>query len=406
MKRDIDRLMQERGLDAAVVSGLTYGNPTLAYVLNGAAVSGGIVVKKRGEQAAFIHSPIERDEAAASGLQLINRGKYNVPAILEEKGNMLDTTVELYRRIFAELDVRGEVGFYGMSDQGRAYLLLRALEEALSDVHVRAEYEEGLFDVARATKDEEEIGHVRQVARLTCEVIAETMEFLRRHAVREETLVNADGTPLTVGQVKQQIHRLLAERQLEDPEGVIFAIGYDAGVPHSKGRADDPLRLGQTVVYDLYPRAPSGYFFDVTRTFCLGYAPPEVEQAYRDVADCLDAVAAAVQVGVETKQLQRVACAFLSGRGHVTIAENPQTEEGYNHVVSHGLGLAVHEEPVFADASSNRQTLQPGHLFTIEPGVYYPSRGYGVRLEDVVWLDKTGQLHNLTPLPKQLVVDM
>jgi len=406
MKQDLDHLMAERGLDAAVVSGLTYGNPTLIYILNGAAVSGGIVVKKRGEQAAFIHSPIERDEAVASGLRLINRGKYNMSAILEEKGNMLDATVELYRRIFAELDVHGEVAFYGMSDQGRAYLLLRALEEALPDIHVCAEYEEGLFDVARATKDADEIAQVRQVARLTCEVVAETVEFLRRHPVREETLVNADGKPLTVGQVKQHIHRLLAERELEDPEGVIFAIGRDAGVPHSKGRADDPLRLGQTIVYDLYPRAPSGYFFDVTRTFCLGYAPPEVERAYQDVADCLDGVIGAVRVGVETKQLQRVACTILSGRGHATIAENPQTEEGYNHVISHGLGLAVHEEPNFADASSNHQTLQPGHLFTVEPGVYYPSRGYGVRLEDVVWLDETGQLHNLTPLPKQLVVDI
>ncbi len=48
MKRDLDRLMEERGLDALVVSGRTYGNPSLVYLVNGAAVTQGIVVKKAG----------------------------------------------------------------------------------------------------------------------------------------------------------------------------------------------------------------------------------------------------------------------------------------------------------------------------------------------------------------------
>jgi len=42
----------------------------------------------------------------------------------------------------------------------------------------------------------------------------------------------------------------------------------------------------------------------------------------------------------------------------------------------------------------------------VEPGLYDPDRGYGVRLEDVIWIDDAGQVHNLTPLPKELVVEM
>ncbi|HHH41129.1 MAG TPA: aminopeptidase P family protein [Chloroflexi bacterium] len=315
-------------------------------------------------------------------------------------------TVELYRRIFADLEVRGEVGFYGTADQGRAYLFLNALDEALPEVHVRGEVERSLFEVARETKDAAEIAQMREVAHLTCEVMQETIHFLRQHRVQDETLVTDDGAPLTVGAVKRHIRRLLAERWLEDPEGMIFAIGRDAGVPHSKGRPDDPIRLGQTIVYDLFPCQPGGYFFDVTRTFCLGYAPPEVEQVYQDVKACVQAVIDAIEVGVETRRLQQVACAFFEERGHPTVASDPQTEEGYVHLVSHGLGLAVHEEPAFSDVPSNTRTLQPGHVFTVEPGLYYPSRGYGVRIEDVLWIDEAGNVHNLTELPKELVIEL
>ncbi|HIE37882.1 MAG TPA: aminopeptidase P family protein [Anaerolineales bacterium] len=406
MKQDLDRLMEERGLDAAVVAGHTYGNPTLVYLLNGAEVSQGIVVKKRGEEAVFIHSPIERDEAVATGLRLVNMAKYDFVSILREKEDRLEATVELYRRIFAELEVRGEVGFYGIADRGQAYLLLKALDETLPDVHVRGEVERGLFDVARETKDATEIAQMQEVARLTIEVMQDTVQFLRQHRIQDETLVTDDGSPLTVGRVKQHILRLLAERRMEDPEGVIFAIGRDAGVPHSKGRTNDPIRLGQTIVYDLFPRRPGGYFFDCTRTFCLGYAPPEVEQVYQDVKECVQAVIDAVEVGVEARRLQQVACAFFEERGHPTIAGDPKTEEGFVHSVGHGLGLAVHEEPAFSDVPSNTRTLQPGHVFTVEPGLYYPERGYGVRIEDVVWIDEAGKAQNLTELPKELIVEL
>jgi len=406
VRKDLDRLMEERGLDALVVSGSTYGNPSLVYLLKGADVSRGIVVKKRGEEAVFIHSPIERDEAKATGLPLIDMSRYKFMNVLEEKGSHLAASVELYRRIFADLEVQGRVGFYGADDPGRAYVFLRTLDDALPDVEVVGEYERSVLAVARETKDADEVAQIREVARQTCEVMAATVEYLRRHRVRDGVLVDDDGSPLTVGTVKQHVLRLLAERRLEDPEGMIFAIGHDAGVPHSKGRPDDPIRLGQTIVYDLFPRRPGGYFFDVTRTFCLGSAPPEVEKAYQDVADCLDAVIAEAEVGVETRYLQQVACAFLEERGHPSIANDPQTTEGFVHLIGHGLGLSIHEEPSFYDVSNNTQTLQPGHVFTVEPGVYYPDRGYGVRIEDVIWLDEEGKVHNLTDLPKRLVVEM
>jgi Xaa-Pro aminopeptidase len=406
MKQDLDRLMEERDLDAAVVMGHTHGNPSLVYMLKGADVSQGVVIKKRGEAPVFIHSPIEREEAVATEMTLVNNKKYDLRGIMQEIEDPLEARVEYYRRIFDDLGIKGQVGFYGTEDRGYAYVLLKALDEALPDLTVWGEVERPLFEEARATKDPDEVERIREAGRLTSEVIGATVDFMRRHKVENETLMMADGSPLTVGVVKQVIHQLLAERRMEDPGGVIFAIGRDAGVPHNKGRADAPIRLGQSIIYDLFPRMAGGYFFDCTRTFCLGYAPPEVAEVYQQVSDCVDAVVAASEVGVETRRLQQLTCEFFEERGHPTVGSDRQTDEGYVHSIGHGVGLAIHEEPFFADVPSNTRTLQPGHVFTVEPGLYYPDRGYGVRIEDVIWIDEEGQAQNLAEFPKELVVEM
>ena len=116
MKQDLDRLMEERGLDAMVVRGRTHGNPAMVYMTNGAGLTGGYVIKKRGEAPVLVCSSIEREEAAASGLATVNMGKFDFRSILREKGDRLAAAVELHRRMFADLDVRGRVGFYGMAD--------------------------------------------------------------------------------------------------------------------------------------------------------------------------------------------------------------------------------------------------------------------------------------------------
>ena len=74
------------------------------------------------------------------------------------------------------------------------------------------------------------------------------------------------------------------------------------------------------------------------------------------------------------------------------------------HSLGHGVGLSVHEEPYFRDSPDNDQVILPGHVFTCEPGLYYPDRGFGVRLEDDLWVAPDGEVHNLTDYPKELVV--
>ncbi|MCX7680722.1 MAG: Xaa-Pro peptidase family protein [Anaerolineae bacterium] len=405
MKQDLDRLMEEKGLDAILVSGSGYSNPAMYYLTNGTPLTRGHVLKKRGQPPVLLCSPMERELAEASGLTVVNMNKYDYLSILREKGDALAASVELYRRIFADLEVRGKVGFYGMADQGQAWVLLEALNEQLEDIEVHGDFDVTLIEIARATKDEAEVGRIREVARRTCAIVGQTVEFLKSHRVWDGVLVQSDGTPLTIGRVHEEIRRLIAAAHLEDPLGFIFSIGRDAGIPHSKGSPSEVIALGRSIIFDIFPcEAGGGYYFDLTRTFCLGYAPPEVERAYQDVYECMEGIIASYEVGKEVREYQRRVCEFFEGRGHPTIASDPRTESGYVHNLGHGVGLSIHEEPRFMDVPSNTEVLRPGHVFTCEPGLYYPDQGFGVRIEDVIYIDAEGAVHNLTDFPKELVI--
>ena len=407
MKQDLDRLMVERELSAMMISGAALGNPAMAYMVNGAGISGGYVVKKVGQDPVLFCSPIEREVAAASGLEVVNLARYNPARILHESEDELSAAVELHQKILGDLEVTGTVGFCGMADQGRSWLLLAALRDRLDSIEIFAEFGPSALDIARATKDAFEVKRIKGVADRTRSVVERTIQFLREHRVVGDALLQEDGSPLTIGCVHEAINRFMAELRLEDPEGFIFSIGRDAAIPHSRGNPEDRIELGKSIVFDIFPReAGGGYFFDLTRTFCLGYAPPDVARAYQDVLECVQMLTSAYAIGVETKCYQQMACSFFEQRGHPTVGSKPGTEDGYVHGLGHGIGLEIHEEPGFRDAPMNDVVLLPGHVFTCEPGLYYPDRGFGVRIEDVIWVDDTGKMHNLTQFPYELVIEV
>jgi Xaa-Pro aminopeptidase len=205
--------------------------------------------------------------------------------------------------------------------------------------------------------------------------------------------------------VKKQINLWLAVRGADNPEGTIFAIGRDAGVPHSTGTASDPLRLGQTIVYDIFPcESGGGYYYDFTRTWCLGYAPEAVQALYQDVLDVYRQVHAAMKVGTHCPVYQKMACELFEAKGHPTIQSDPAIQAGYVHTLGHGLGLRVHERPWFGATASEADRLEPGSVFTIEPGLYYPDQGMGVRLENSAWVRPDGQIEVLADFPFDLVL--
>lgn len=408
MLEDLERLMSERKLDAIVVAGTTHANPPMFYVMKGVPVGKAtLYIHKRGAAPVVIANPMEREEAARAGYAVRLVSDFDYAGLLRAaQGDALAAEVAYYRRIFAELGVRGRVAFYGLQDQGAAYRRLQALASALSDVDVVGELDDSLILAARATKSAEEVARIRAVGQRTQAVVQDTVDFLSGHRVDAQGLLRrADGEVLRVGDVHAFIRSRIAAHGLQDPEGFIFATGRDAGIPHSKGTLDAPMRLGESIVFDIFPQeSGGGYFFDFTRTFALGYAPEALEKLYADVYGCLQHLKAAFRVGEATRTYQQMTCDYFQQRGYVTLREDPATLSGYIHSIGHGLGLDVHEVPFFRDLPTATQRLEAGHVFTVEPGLYYPEQGMGVRLEDVMAIDAAGHITCLTEFPYELVV--
>ena len=409
MKRDLDRLMAERNIDAIVVEGpdgLGSANPDFNYFVGGRKLTG-TVIKKRGEPAMLIHSPWEQLEAEATGLVLVPTSRWNKRAIMDAAPDVFSGEVEYRRQIFSDLGVSGRVGIYGTVPAGRYFALLSRLAQQIPGLEIVAEFDKDLISQARLTKEPEEVEIMRRVGRKTCAVVQAVVDFIRAGRADGDTLVDASGAPITIGHVKQLIGRELAAQGLEAPQGVIFAQGRDAGLPHATGDEAAPLRLGQAIVFDIYPReVGGGYYHDMTRTFAIGYAPPELQRAYDDVRAAFEQVVAELEVGAPTKPYQDMVCTFFEARGHETIGSTYPIEEGYIHSLGHGIGLEIHEDFGFPSLKDRGDVLVPGAVFTIEPGLYYPSKGYGVRIEDTYYCAPDGTFESLTPFPKDLVIPL
>lgn len=407
MKKDLDNLMQKNDLDALIVTGSAQHNPTMVY-LAGIAHMAGDLIKKRGSTPVLFCRMMERDEAAKLGLPLKSLGSYNLNELVKEfNGDFVKATAERYKNMLIDLGITsGRIGLYGKVEMGSYFSIFNALQEAMPEITLVGEMSDrSILIQARRTKDDEEIAHIRQMGKITTAVVNEVADFLTSHRVREEILVKADDQPLTIGDVKSRIDLWLSERGADNPEGTIFSIGRDAAVPHSSGKPGDVLRLGQTIVFDIYPcEKGGGYFYDFTRTWCLGYAPDAVMKLYEDVLSVFTTVKGEFEAGTSCPVYQRRACEMFEAQGHPTIQSNPNTESGYIHSLGHGVGLNVHEQPWFGINASDEDRLVPGAVFTVEPGLYYPDKGMGVRLEDTAYVRSDGKIETMVEYPLDLVL--
>jgi Xaa-Pro aminopeptidase len=410
MKSELDALMQARDLDALIVMGPAMHNPMMVYMTGVAHVSGADLIKKRGGEAILFHGMMEREEAAKSGLKTIGYDHYPFGELLKESnGDRFQAIVLRYRRMLADAGVTsGRVALSGLTDVGHSYAVMSALQSQMPELTIVGEFGDSVFLKAMMTKEESEISHIRQMGQITTGVVGEVADFLTGHKVKNDVLVQSNGEPLTIGDVKSRINLWLAERGAENPEDTIFAIGRDAGVPHSAGNPSDPMRLGQTIVFDIYPcEAGGGYFYDFTRTWSLGYATDEVMALYENVKSVYDEVERSLKVNAPCSTYQKLTCELFEAQGHPTVLHHPETEHGYIHSLGHGVGLNIHERPWFGmNANNAEDILAPGAVFTLEPGLYYPERGMGVRLENTLYVNPTGTFDVLAPYPMDLVLPM
>ena len=400
MKSDLDALMQARNLDAIIVLGNAENNPPMYYLTGGGHVSKAVLFKKRNEPAVLYCNAMEREEAERSGLKIIPL----------RRGAMEEFS-ERPKDFFLEQDIAsGRVGVYGQINISMGLYIIEQIKKVLPGIDLIGEnHDDTIFMYAMETKDAGEVARIRRMGRVTTEVVGMVADYLTSRAVSEdEALLKEDGAPLTVRDVKGKITLWLAERGAVDSEGCIFAIGRDAAIPHSMGNPDDVLRLGQTIVFDIFPgEAGGGYFYDFTRTWSLGYATPEAQKLYDEVKFVYDKVTDNMDLNAGFKEYNKMVCDEFGRNGHKTpLNTQGVVMDGYVHSLGHGLGLNVHERPWSGLSASDDNLLKPGVVVTIEPGLYYPEKGMGVRIEDSYWIRPDGIMEKLAEYPYDFVLPM
>ena len=409
MKKDLERIIKANNVDALWISGAAQHNPSMTYFTGSVHVTGADLFIIPGRQPILFHGMMEREEAAKTGYELISYSRYPWNDYLKDaNGNQLAASAQRYKKMLEDIGLtKGTVLLYGNREIGPFYSLIRELEDLLPGILFKGDYDDAIILEARSTKEKAELDEIRKMGQITTSVVKRVQDFLSGHKEVNETLVKADGSPLTIGDVKSLINLWLAEAGVENPEATIFAIGRDGGIPHSSGTPSDTLQLGKSIVFDIFPcQGGGGYFYDFTRTWCLGYAPEEVQKAYDQVKQVYHQVVSELELGVNPSKYQERTCELFESMGHETIRQNQAVEEGYIHSLGHGLGLNVHEKPWFGRKEDPSNILQIGSVFTIEPGLYYPSKGFGVRIEDTWFVTEDGRFEKFVEYPMELVVPM
>jgi Xaa-Pro aminopeptidase len=409
MKRDLDQIMQANDIDALWVLGAMYNNPDMVYFTGIHHANQVDLFKIRGKEPIVYHFvDMEREEARRCGLETHSYDD-DFPLndyIKKAEGNLVDAIALRMRDVLQKIGLtKGRVAISGWENLGSSLAIISAVQEIIPEIEFFSFYQDSPIREARMTKTPDEVEHIRRMGKITTEVVARTAELLTSSPVKGDALTGADGEYLTIGTVKEKINLWLAELGADNPEETIFSIGRDAGVPHSTGNPQDLLRTGQTIVYDIFPREKGGgYFYDFTRTWCLGFAPQEVEETYRQVLEVHDKIIASLQPDIPFKKYQDMTCDLFEKMGHATIRQQFHLSEGYTHSIGHGLGLDIHENPFSGMTASNGDVLAPGSVFSIEPGLYYPSNGMGVRIEDTVYLSPEGKFEILADYPYDLIL--
>lgn len=411
MKSDLDALMQARNLDAILIFGDAEHNPSMYYFVGGGHVSGALLIKKVEKEPVLFYNDMEREEAAKSGLKTVSFSEFPIAEFEEQaNGDRLLANALRYKKILSEYGLSGgRLAMFGKVEFSFLFGVMKKLMQLMPEVEFIGE---GMADsvILRAmeTKDDVEVARIRQMGAVTTAVVKMVQDYLTSCDVREdEVLLKEDGNPLTLGEVKGKISLWLAERGATEVEGTIFAIGRDAGIPHSLGDPKDLMTLGKTIVFDIFPaEVGGGYFYDFTRTWSLGYATPEAQALYDQVHGIYNKVIENLDLNASFIDYQRMTCEYFESKGHRSPLNTKAPLDGYVHSLGHGVGLNIHERPSSGLTASNDNLLKPGVVVTIEPGLYYPDKGMGVRIEDTYWVRPDGKIELLAEYPYDFVLPM
>ena len=234
-----------------------------------------------------------------------------------------------------------------------------------------------LLSQMRAVKDAEELAAMRGAQELTDAAFSHILDYLAP-SVRE---------------VDVALELELFMRR-NGADGVAFdtiaVSGAASALPHGVPR-DIPLEKG-FLTMDFGARL-GGYCSDRTRTVVIGRADEEMKRLYATVLRAQDEALSMLHAGVSCRAADAAARDVIEGAGY---------HGAFGHSLGHGVGIDIHEAPNLSPKAPEGLLLLPGHVVTVEPGIYLEGK-YGCRIEDMVAVGEDGSIYNFTHSTKELL---
>jgi Xaa-Pro aminopeptidase len=249
----------------------------------------------------------------------------------------------------------------------------------------------------RRSKDARDVSAIEDATAATEQGFALIRELLSSATTAPDGTLQLDGEALTSERVQGRVRSRWAKLGCEG-ELPIISGGEQGADPHEVGHG--PLRAGQPIICDLFPRdSRQRYFSDMTRTFVVGEPPADVAQWHALCVDVLRETIAATGPGAIGRDVHKVMCDRFAEAGFASnLHPDLDGAAACPHGLGHGVGLDVHEPPGLGPAGD--RPLEPGDVVTLEPGLYRAGYG-GVRVEDLVLVTEDG-CRNLSSFPYDL----
>lgn len=226
----------------------------------------------------------------------------------------------------------------------------------------------------RIVKDKDELDSICKAAAIACKAFDELCGWVK--------------PGMTEMQVKAELDYLMLRNGSEgNAFGTIAASGPNGSLPHAVPGMRE-IQNGDLLTLDFGAKV-NGYCCDMTRTIGFGKISDELRAIYDAVLQAQLIALDLIRPGAICKDIDAAAREYLDAR----------YPGAFGHSLGHGVGLFVHETPGLS--MRDETVLVPGHVVTVEPGVYIPGLG-GVRIEDMALLTQDGYIDPVTA-PKELI---
>ncbi|NMM61590.1 aminopeptidase P family protein [Clostridium sp. P21] len=248
----------------------------------------------------------------------------------------------------------------GVDKNWPARFLLRLMELKGGSTFVNGS---AILDRVRMCKDEKEKDLMREASRINDISVDKLIKLIpEKHSEKK------------MGQLLLSIYEDLGcEGHSFDP---IIAYGANAADPHHE-IDNSTVKEGDSVILDIGCRKNS-YCADMTRTVFYKHASDKAKEVYNIVLEANKRAIDVVKAGVRFCDIDAAARNYIEDHGY---------GKYFTHRTGHSIGIEVHD---FGDVSSaNTDRVQPGQIFSIEPGIYLTGE-VGVRIEDLVLVTEDG----------------